>query len=155
MKGYLEAQLRTVLDSLGDVPADFDIALETPNNPDHGDLATNAALKLARYLRKAPRQIAEDIAQGLRDLPVDPDRISSIAIAGPGFLNFRFSNAYLTKGVAAILEANTTFGRSTIGQGQTANVEYVSANPTGPLTVGHDRRRREQANGRQHLFHWQ
>lgn len=139
MKGYLEAQLRTVLSSLGDVPADFDIALETPNNPEHGDLATNAALKLARYLRKAPRLIAEDIAQGMRDLPVDPDRISGIEVAGPGFLNFRFSNAYLTKGVAAILEANTTFGRSDIGKGQTANVEYVSANPTGPLTVGHGR----------------
>lgn len=139
MKDYLEAQIRTVLDTLGDVPADFDIALETPNNPDHGDLATNAALKLARYLRKAPRLIAEDLAEGLRALPVDADRISSIEIAGPGFLNFRFSTAYLTKGVATILAADATFGRTHGGQGQTANVEYVSANPTGPLTVGHGR----------------
>lgn len=139
MKDYLEAQIRTVLDTLGDVPADFDIALETPNNPDHGDLATNAALKLARYLRKAPRLIAEDLAEGLRALPVDTDRISAIEIAGPGFLNFRFSTAYLTKGVAAILVADTTFGRTSASEGQTANIEYVSANPTGPLTVGHGR----------------
>ncbi|GAB5520047.1 MAG: arginine--tRNA ligase [Rhodothermales bacterium] len=138
MQDYLEASLRTVLTNLG-VPEDVMVTLETPNNPDHGDLATNAALQLARVLRKAPRQIAEDIKQGLLDLPVDPNRISGIEIAGPGFLNFRFSEAYLTDELAQILTAGDTYGRTTVGAGQTANVEYVSANPTGPLTVGHGR----------------
>ncbi|MEM1096743.1 MAG: arginine--tRNA ligase [Bacteroidota bacterium] len=138
MQAYLEASLRTVLTSLG-VPEDVAVTLETPNNPDHGDLATNAALQLARVLRKAPRMIAEDIKQGLLDLPVDPNRISAIEIAGPGFLNFRFSEAYLTDEVAQILDAGDSFGRTNAGDGQTANVEYVSANPTGPLTVGHGR----------------
>ncbi|MEM6646707.1 MAG: arginine--tRNA ligase, partial [Bacteroidota bacterium] len=138
MQAYLEASLRTVLTQLG-VPEDVAVTLETPNNPDHGDLATNAALQLARVLRKAPRMIAEDIKEGLLDLPVDPNRISGIEIAGPGFLNFRFSEAYLTEELAQILDAGDSFGRTNVGEGQTANVEYVSANPTGPLTVGHGR----------------
>ena len=112
---------------------------ETPANPEHGDLATNAAMQLARHLKRAPRQIAEDIAGRLRERPVDPDRIAAIEVAGPGFLNVRFSEAYLYKELGEILEAGDDYGRTELGAQEAAIVEYVSANPTGPLTVGHGR----------------
>ena len=138
MQPYLEAQLRDVLVDMG-APEDFQPEFETPANPEHGDLATNAAMQLARHLRRAPRQIAEEIAQRLREKPVDPDRVAAIEVAGPGFLNIRFSDAYLTGELADLLEAGPDYGRTSGGAGQRALVEYVSANPTGPLTVGHGR----------------
>ncbi len=139
MKDYLEAQLKAVLAQFDDVPADFSLEFQQPNNPEHGDLASNAALKLARYLRRKPRDIAEDLAARLRALPLDENRVASIEIAGPGFMNFRFSDRYLYNELAAILAAGDAYGRSEMGAGKTALVEYVSANPTGPLTVGHGR----------------
>ena len=138
MQPYLEAQLQDVLVDMG-APEDFQPEFETPANPEHGDLATNAAMQLARHLRRAPRQIAEEIAQRLREKPVDPDRVAAIEVAGPGFLNIRFSDAYLTSELADLLEAGPDYGRTSGGAGQRALVEYVSANPTGPLTVGHGR----------------
>ena len=139
MKEYLSSVLQEVLSKMEGVPADFLPELESPQNPDHGDLATNAAMQLARSLKKAPRQIATAIVDGLRALPVDPDRISDMEIAGPGFINFRFSNAYLTTELSQVLLAGQDYGRTNKGQGKKAMVEYVSANPTGPLTVGHGR----------------
>ncbi len=139
MKEYITKEIKSVLSEFDDVPADFEIELEKPQNASHGDLSSNAAMKLARYLRRAPRSIAEDLAERLREKPVDARRISGIEVAGPGFLNFRFANDYLTDALADILEAGDDYGRSEIGKGQTAIVEYVSANPTGPLTVGHGR----------------
>lgn len=139
MKAYLEEQLRDVLASMEGVPADFVPEFEQPNNPEHGDLATNAALQLARSLRKAPRQIAEDLAARLRARPLDPARVASVEVAGAGFLNFRFAEAYLARSVADLLAAGADYGRTRSGQGRRAIVEYVSANPTGPLTVGHGR----------------
>ena len=141
MKTYLEQQIRVALSVLEGVPDDFDTAavaveFQTPNNLDHGDLATNVAMQLARPLRRAPRQIAEALVEALT---LDPKRIEGVEIAGPGFINFRFSNAYLADGVAHILEEGEAFGRTNEGAGKTAIVEYVSANPTGPLTVGHGR----------------
>ncbi len=141
MQDYLTNQLRTALASLPDLPSEFDAAgfepeFQTPNNPDHGDLATNAALQLARPLRRAPRQIAEAL---VANLELDPSRVSSVEIAGPGFLNFRFAGDYLAAGVAQILKEGDRYGRTDIGEGKPAIVEYVSANPTGPLTVGHGR----------------
>ncbi|MCH7639828.1 MAG: arginine--tRNA ligase [Bacteroidetes bacterium] len=141
MKSYLEQQIRAALSVLEGAPDDFDTAavaveFQTPNNLDHGDLATNVAMQLARPLRRAPRQIAEALVEALT---LDPKRIEGVEIAGPGFINFRFSNAYLADGVAHILEEGEAFGRTNEGAGKTAIVEYVSANPTGPLTVGHGR----------------
>lgn len=138
MKDYLEQQLGAILHDLG-VPDDFTLDFETPNNPDHGDLSTNAALRLARHLRRAPRQIAQDLQDRLQALPLDPTRIAAVEIAGPGFLNFHFAKDYLNDGLRALLDAGDAYGRSDAGQGQAALVEFVSANPTGPLTVGHGR----------------
>jgi len=138
MKDYLRPQLRAVLDEMGNVPGDFDISLEAPAREEHGDLATNTALRLGSILEDNPRAIAESIAETLRER-VDPSRIKSVEVAGPGFINFRFAQDYLFDGLADLLADGDDFGRSDVGDGQRAIVEYVSANPTGPLTVGHGR----------------
>ncbi len=139
MKEYLTAQLTDVLSTMEDVPADFVPEFEKPNNPEHGDLSTNVAMQLARHLRRSPREIAAELAEKLRLRPLDPDRVADVTVAGAGFLNFRFSERYLASGVADVLAAGPNYGRTIQGKGLTAIVEYVSANPTGPLTVGHGR----------------
>jgi arginyl-tRNA synthetase len=139
MKAYLESCVREELEAMGDLPPDFAITFETPNNPEHGDLATNAAMTLARVFRKAPRAIAEELVSRLQARPIDSDKVTSIEIAGPGFINFRFSDGYLHTSLADVLSEGDSFGRTDAHGGQTAIVEYVSANPTGPLTVGHGR----------------
>ncbi len=138
MKDYLRTQIRRVLDALGDVPDDFEIELEAPDRPEHGDLATNTALRLASVLGDNPRAIADTLAERLRGR-VDPARIKSVEVAGPGFVNFRFAQDYLFDGLADLLGQGNTFGQTDAGGGQRALVEYVSANPTGPLNVGHGR----------------
>ena len=138
MKDYLRTQIRRVLDALGDVPDDFEIELEAPDRPEHGDLATNTALRLASVLGDNPRSIAETLAERLRGR-VDPARIKSVEVAGPGFVNFRFAQDYLFDGLANLLAQGDTFGQTDAGAGERALVEYVSANPTGPLNVGHGR----------------
>ncbi len=138
MKAYLEQELRTLLSETEGVPADFEPEFSTPAQPEHGDLATNASMQLARHLRQAPRQIADDLVARLR-ARLDPKRIADLEVAGPGFINFRFADTYLADALAALLAAGDDYGRSDVGLGQTALVEYVSANPTGPLTVGHGR----------------
>ncbi len=139
MKDYLEQELQAILATIDGVPGDFEVEFETPANPEHGDLATNTALRLARHLRRAPRQIADDLAARLRRRPLDPDRVAAVEVAGAGFLNFRFAERYLVKELAALLEAGDAYGRTHHGRSRRALVEYVSANPTGPLTVGHGR----------------
>lgn len=136
MQQYLADQLHRALDQMGGAPDGFTPEFEQPANPDHGDLSTNAAMQLARHFRKAPRQIAEDI---MAHLELDPARIDQVEIAGAGFLNFRFSTRWLYDELAALIAAGDTYGRSFTGSGRTALVEFVSANPTGPLTVGHGR----------------
>jgi arginyl-tRNA synthetase len=138
MRDYLDAQLRAVLSTIDGVPDDFEPELEKPAQPEHGDLATNTAMRLAGALKNNPRAIAEDLADRLRE-QVDPARIEAIEVAGPGFINFRFADTYLVDGLAEVLAAGADFGRSDDHAGETALVEYVSANPTGPLTVGHGR----------------
>ncbi|NNF58400.1 MAG: arginine--tRNA ligase [Rhodothermaceae bacterium] len=140
MQAYLARQFHAALAAL-DAPDDFDasavaIEFETPGNPEHGDLATNVALQLARPLRRAPRQIAEALVE---HLALDPKRVAGVEIAGPGFINIRFAPTYLADGIAEILSTGEAYGRTEAGAGKTALVEYVSANPTGPLTVGHGR----------------
>ena len=139
------AQIRsliiTTLDQMvteGALPAglNFDpITAEPPRDPLHGDMATNAAMVLAKPAGMKPRDIAEELAKRLADDP----RVTSADVAGPGFLNLRLASE-LWQGVAkAVHEAGTDFGRGTQGEGLKVNVEYVSANPTGPLHVGHTR----------------
>ena len=138
MKEYLQTQIRHALAPLGDVPVDFEIELEEPDRPEHGDLATNTALRLASVLGDNPRSIAERLAERLRER-VAPNRIRSVEVAGPGFVNFRFAQDYLFDGLADLLAEGDAFGQTDAGAGKTALVEYVSANPTGPLNVGHGR----------------
>lgn len=138
MRNYLEQQLKKVLSSIEGVPEDFEPEFEVPNNPEHGDVATNAAMQLARHLRRPPRQIAEEITRRMRE-SMDPEQIASVEIAGPGFLNFRYAHRFLTDALSDILDKGYDYGRTRVGDGKKAIVEYVSANPTGPLTVGHGR----------------
>lgn len=139
MREYLNRELKAVLAEFDAVPEDFSPEFEKPNNPEHGDLATNAAMQLARHLRRSPRSIAEDLAEKLRERPLDPKRVASVDVAGAGFINFWFSEDFLASALEDLLAAADDFGRSMGGRGLKAIVEYVSANPTGPLTVGHGR----------------
>jgi arginyl-tRNA synthetase len=139
MQSYLHANILLVLESMGGTPSDFVLEFQQPGNPEHGDLACNAAMQLARHYKRAPKQIAEAIKAGLEALPLDVNKISAVEIAGPGFLNFRISNVYLFDALADILSAGPSFGHTYVGTGKRALVEFVSANPTGPLTVGHGR----------------
>lgn len=116
-------------------PAD-QVHVEIPANVDHGDFATNVALTLARHVKIAPRTIADTIVQALT---LEPGRVSTVEVAGPGFINFRLGTQWLTDILLDIEANDERFGISTIGQGKHIQVEFVSANPTGPLSVGHGR----------------
>ncbi len=111
------------------------VAVEPPRDAAHGDMATNAAMVLAKPAKMKPRDIADALAAKL----AADDRITSAEVAGPGFLNLRLAATVWQGVLARVLEMGTDYGRSTMGQGQKVNVEYVSANPTGPLHVGHTR----------------
>ncbi len=108
---------------------------EPPRDSAHGDVATNAAMVLAKPLGTNPRALADLISEKLRE---DAD-ISEVSVAGPGFINVRLSRAYWQRLLARMVESGTDFGRSALGDGRKVNVEYVSANPTGPMHVGHCR----------------
>ena len=111
------------------------VTVEPPRDALHGDLATNAAMVLAKPARMKPR----DIAEALAGLLAEDARVLSADVAGPGFLNLRMDPAVFQGLVPEILAKGADFGRSNIGAGRKVNVEYVSANPTGPLHVGHTR----------------
>ncbi|SMC64556.1 arginine--tRNA ligase [Rhizobium sp. RU36D] len=111
------------------------IVVEPPRDASHGDAATNAAMVLAKPLGTAPRDLAVIIAERLKQ---DPD-ISEVTVAGPGFINIRLSAKYWQRFLADAIGAGVDFGRSNTGAGRKVNVEYVSANPTGPMHVGHCR----------------
>ncbi|AMY69773.1 arginine--tRNA ligase [Frigidibacter mobilis] len=122
----------------GALPAGLDMAavsVEPPRDPAHGDMATNAAMVLAKPAGQSPRVIAEALAARLA---ADP-RLTTAEVAGPGFLNLRLSPAEWQGVVRAALRAPEAYGRSDIGRGRKVNVEFVSANPTGPMHVGHTR----------------
>ncbi|GGB02008.1 arginine--tRNA ligase [Allosediminivita pacifica] len=111
------------------------ITVEPPRDPAHGDMATNAAMVLAKPAGKKPRDIADVLAGKL----ADDARIASAEVAGPGFLNLRLADVVWQGLPKAVLSAGEAYGRGSLGQGVKVNVEYVSANPTGPLHVGHTR----------------
>ena len=137
----IRALVITALDQMvqaGDLPSGLDFAnvtVEPPRDPLHGDMATNAAMVLAKPAGAKPRDIAEKLAA----LLVADARVTTAEVAGPGFLNMRLDAGVWQGVVGATLAAGTDFGRSDMGAGKRVNVEYVSANPTGPLHVGHTR----------------
>jgi len=126
--------LEEVLAELG-VP-DAEVSLERPRDPEHGDLASNVALSLASRLERPPREVAEEIAARLK---LDEAGVDSVEVAGPGFLNFRLTDRALAGRLREILGADESYGRSDAGGGRPMMVEFVSANPTGPLHLGHGR----------------
>ncbi|MBC1580541.1 arginine--tRNA ligase [Listeria seeligeri] len=113
-----------------------EILLEVPKDKKHGDYSTNIAMQLARVAKKAPRQIAESIVPELKK---DNKLIKEVEIAGPGFINFYLDNAYLTDLVPVILTEDDAYGKSDFGKGEKFQIEFVSANPTGDLHLGHAR----------------
>ena len=111
------------------------MAVEPPRDASHGDLATNAAMVLAKGAGTNPRALAGLIAPKLEALP----GVTEVAIAGPGFINLRLDDDVWRSELAAILAEGDAYGRSSVGEGERVNVEYVSANPTGPMHMGHCR----------------
>ena len=135
------AHLDAVLDALeadGTLPTGLNrkpVTVEPPRDPGHGDLATNAAMVLAKPAGSNPRSLAEKIVAGLEKL----DEVEGASIAGPGFINLKLTDATWRAELAAIHAEAEDYGRSSTGEGVTVNVEYVSANPTGPMHMGHCR----------------
>jgi arginyl-tRNA synthetase len=111
------------------------IVVEPPRDPTHGDMATNAAMVLAKDAGKKPRELAESIAARLRG----DDKVASVDVAGPGFINLTLKPNVWSEELRLVLETGQDYGRSVMGKGEAVNVEYVSANPTGPMHVGHGR----------------
>lgn len=131
-------RIATALRALYPLLTDADlarIAVEPPREAAHGDLATNAAMVLAKAVGDKPRAIAEKLAEALKA----DDGIAAVEIAGPGFINLRLRNAVYQRLLGALLADPQAYGRSAMGRGVKVNVEYVSANPTGPMHVGHCR----------------
>ncbi|QZD94800.1 arginine--tRNA ligase [Qipengyuania gelatinilytica] len=135
------AKIDAVLNALemeGHLPPETNrsgVTVEPPRDPSHGDLATNAAMVLAKQAKTNPRSLAELIVEHLKR---EPD-ITEASIAGPGFINLRLSDTAWVRELEAIAALGDDYGRSELGGGQTVNVEYVSANPTGPMHMGHCR----------------
>ncbi len=123
-----------MVDALG--ASGTEVLLERPRDPTNGDLATNVALQLAKPLKRRPRELAETI---LAELEAPPGLVARTEIAGPGFINFWLAEAALADVLVRVLRDADAFGRSAAGRGRRVNVEFVSANPTGPLHVGHGR----------------
>lgn len=133
----VQAACRALVEQ-GALPAGLDlsrIVVEPPRDAAHGDMATNAAMVLAKEAKARPRDLAERIAASLRADPL----VAEVEVAGPGFINLTLKSEVWPAVLAAILRDGTAYGRSTVGGGEKINVEYVSANPTGPMHVGHCR----------------
>ncbi len=130
---HIQQNLKKALEQLGFDTSDPKIVLlEKPKQDNFGDVATTAAMTLARLAKKAPRAIAQDI---IDHFEIDPFYVEKIEIAGPGFINFYLAPSCLQKMVLDILEAGAEYGKSDIGKGERVQLEFVSANPTGPLNV--------------------
>ena len=139
--GLFEKRVADALGRLAEgakIPSGLDVSrvvVEPPRDPSHGDLATNAAMVLAKEARMNPRALAELLVADLQDDP----RVIRVEIAGPGFINIRLAPSVLHEVLRAVVVDSNGFGRSGQGAGSSVNVEYVSANPTGPMHVGHCR----------------
>jgi len=126
---HIRQAFKAPLEKLGIYEEDLDIALEKPRDRSHGDLSTSLALMLARQLGRKPRELAGELAAGLK---LDRDLIESVEIAGPGFINFRLGRGFLHERLLAIWSGEALETIKT-GGGKRINVEFISANPTGPL----------------------
>ncbi len=133
MKDLLRSTLREALRTL-QAPEDAVITFERPRQAGHGDLTTNIAMALAKRMGKPSRVLASEIVSAWK---LDRSLIRAIEIAGPGFINLSFTDRFYTSQIRGILDAGDSYGRTEGGSGKRVQVEFVSANPTGPLTVGH------------------
>ncbi|MBI5904604.1 MAG: arginine--tRNA ligase [Deltaproteobacteria bacterium] len=120
------------------VDAPVPVSLEVPRQEEHGDFSVNAAMQVARHLGRKPRSIADELASAIRKEDVDR-RIASVAVAGPGFINIVVSEDAWREILSQAIAEGPKFGSPGTGSGETVHVEFVSANPTGPLHVGHGR----------------
>lgn len=132
MKESIRRALADVLEGLGMYEEDYVLELDQPRDPSHGDLTTNIALILAKQLGRKPRELAGDIAA---KIDLDRSVVESVEIAGPGFINFRAAQAHWTEALLEILEKQDSYGRSDAGASARVNIEFVSANPTGPFNI--------------------
>jgi len=136
-----QADIAEIIEKLiadGDLPEGIDYAkvtVEPPRDASHGDISTNAAMIMAKPAGKSPRDVAAMIAPGIEAL----DAVEKVDIAGPGFINATLTDSFWHARLAEILKTGTDYGNSDVGAGEKINVEYVSANPTGPLHVAHAR----------------
>lgn len=135
MKNYLNKIFKHAVEKIPELDQ-INHTIDIPKQKEHGDLSSNAAMLLTKILKKNPRQIAQYI---IDSLIIDPKVIYKTEIAGPGFINFFFTPGYIAEIIKPVLAKGDNFGRSEKYKGLKANVEFVSANPTGPLTVGHGR----------------
>jgi arginyl-tRNA synthetase len=135
MKRFLAERVSACLAEL-ELDPSLAPTFETPRNPDHGDLTTNIAMVAAKRASKNPRQLATLIVERLG---IDPALVDKVEIAGPGFINFRFTERFYREQLREIIAKGARYGRLDLGKGAKTQVEFVSANPTGPLTVGHGR----------------
>lgn len=135
---YFLNEVVAVISRLEGLPAGLDMArvtVEPPRDESHGDISTNAAMVLAKAAGMKPRDLAEKLADGLRR----HSAVTAVEIAGPGFINLRLTQAFWVERLRDALRAGDAYGDSVAGAGEAVNVEYVSANPTGPMHVGHAR----------------
>jgi len=135
MKRYLTEKVSAALASMNWMGS-AKLTFEKPRDEAHGDLTTNVAMLLAKSLGKNPRAVAQEIVTALK---VEPEYVSNVEIAGPGFINFRFTERFFNHRVGSVLSQGDAFGRTKSGEHKKTQVEFVSANPTGPLSVGHGR----------------
>ena len=131
----LRAEVARAAMAIG-APVGFEPVLERPRDPSHGDWATNAAMALAKPLRQKPQEIAKALLAAMNPASAG---VAESSIAGPGFINFRLDSGDLASALAGVIAAGDAFGRENSGAGRPVNIEFVSANPTGPLHVGHGR----------------
>ncbi len=136
MRDELTSALRDALVALGVEPP-AEVHLEQPARREHGDFSSNVALASAKAAGRNPRELAQEIADRVAAAP--PRHVVAVEVAGPGFVNFRLEPAWLHEVVGRVVEAGEDFGRSDVGGGRRVMVEYVSANPTGPVHAGHAR----------------
>ena len=135
MKHRIIEEIDNCLKSIYNGIDDIKISIEKPKNKDHGDVSTNIALLLTKIIKKNPLEICEELKKEL----IKSNLFESIEIAKPGFINFKLAISSLTKSLNKIIDLNSNYGKNKSGENKKVLVEFVSANPTGPLTVGHGR----------------
>jgi len=136
-ESLIQSGIKRKLEEWG-VPGEFPVSVEIPKQEEHGDFATNAALQLGAHLKKNPREVAMDLLDSIRRED-GKGWFRDLSVAGPGFINIVLSDDAWREGLAAALEKGERFGAASPGKGERVLLEFVSANPTGPLHVGHGR----------------